>query len=294
MFRHRRTRCPRSQLLIFGHLLFKIKFMQLNLKNPVVFLDLETTGIDIVKDRIVEIALLKIKPDGTEEEVLHRVNPERPISAEATRIHGITNEDVASEPTFKEVAKNLAKFLEGCDLAGFNSNRFDIPLLAEEFLRADVDIDFKKRKFIDVQAIFHKMEKRTLEAAYKFYCNKPLIGAHSALADTKATYEVLKAQLDTYREVEYEDKRGQKSMPIVNDVEKLSEFSSYDRNVDFAGRIVLNEDGVEVFNFGKNRGVPVEKILEEQPGYFGWIMNSDFPLYTKRVLTQIKLRMMEK
>mgnify|MGYP001035149225 CR=1 FL=1 len=268
--------------------------MQLNLKNPVVFLDLETTGIDIVKDRIVEIALLKVRPDGSEEEMLQRVNPEKQISAEATRVHGITNEDVASEPTFKEVAKNLAKFLEGADLAGFNSNRFDIPLLAEEFLRVDVDIDFKKRKFIDVQAIFHKMEKRTLAAAYKFYCDKPLVDAHSAMADTKATYDVLKAQLDTYREVEYEDNRGNKSIPIVNEVEKLSEFSSYDQNVDFAGRIVLNEDGVEVFNFGKNKGVPVEKVLEEQPGYFGWIMNSDFPLYTKRVLTQIKLRMMEK
>ncbi len=268
--------------------------MQLNLKNPVVFLDLETTGIDIVKDRIVEIALLKVSTDGNEEELLKRINPQMPISEEATRVHGITNDDVAHEPTFKEVAKNLARFLEGCDLAGFNSNRFDIPLLAEEFLRADVDIDFKKRKFIDVQAIFHKMEKRTLEAAYKFYCNKPLVDAHSALADTRATYEVLKAQLDTYKEVEYEDKRGKKSLPIVNDVESLSEFSSYDRNVDFAGRIVLNDKGVEIFNFGKNKGVPVEKVLLEQPGYFGWIMNSEFPLYTKKVLTQIKLRMMEK
>lgn len=268
--------------------------MLLNLKNPVVFLDLETTGMDIVKDRIVEIALLKIHPDGREEELLHRLNPEMPISREATRIHGITNEDVAAKPAFKGVAKNLAKFIEGCDLAGFNSNRFDIPLLAEEFLRADVDIDLKKRKFIDVQAIFHKMEKRTLAAAYLFYCKKPLIDAHSALADTRATYEVLKAQLDTYRDVEYEDNRGNACVPIVNDVEKLSEFSAYDRNVDFAGRIIYNEKGVEVFNFGKNKGMPVEQVLAEQPGYFGWIINGDFPLYTKRVLTQIKLRMMVK
>ena len=268
--------------------------MQLKLKNPVVFLDLETTGIDIVKDRIVEIALLKVHLDGTEEELLHRVNPEMPISAEATRVHGITNEDVASEPTFKEVAKKLAKYIEGCDLAGFNSNRFDIPLLAEEFLRADVDIDLKKRKFIDVQAIFHKMEKRTLAAAFLFYCKKPLTDAHSALADTRATYEVLKAQLDTYRGVEYEDNHGKTSIPIENDVEKLSEFSAYDRNVDFVGRIVYDENGVEVFNFGKNKGVPVEKVLQEQPGYFGWIMNSEFPLYTKKVLTQIKLRMLGK
>ncbi|SHE95888.1 DNA polymerase-3 subunit epsilon [Mariniphaga anaerophila] len=268
--------------------------MQLNLKNPVVFFDLETTGIDIAKDRIVEIALLKVQLDGSEEEVLQRINPEIPISEEATRVHGITNEDVANEPTFKEVAKRLAKFIEGCDLGGFNSNRFDIPLLAEEFIRADVDIDLKKRKFIDVQAIFHKMEKRTLAAAYKFYCDKDLIDAHSAMADTKATYNVLKAQLDKYQGVEYEDNRGKVSTPVVNDMEKLSEFSAYDRNVDFLGRIVYNDKGVEVFNFGKNKGVPVTKVLEEQPGYFGWIMNGDFPLYTKKVLTQIKLRMMEK
>lgn len=268
--------------------------MQLNLKNPVVFLDLETTGINIVTDRIVEIALLKINLDGTEEEKLLRINPEMPIPEEASSIHGIYDEDVKDAPTFKEVAKTLAKFLEGCDLAGFNSNRFDIPLLAEEFLRAEIDIDFKKRKFIDVQAIFHKMEKRTLEAAYKFYCNKPLIDAHSAMADTKATYEVLKSQLDMYQGVEYEEKSGRKIVPILNDVEKLSEFSSYDRNVDFVGRIVYDENGVEVFNFGKNKGIPVEKVLEEQPGYFGWIINSEFPLYTKKVLTQIKLRMMNK
>ena len=268
--------------------------MLLNLKNPVVFLDLETTGMDIVKDRIVEIALLKIHLDGREEELLHRLNPEIPISEEATRIHGITNDDVANEPTFKTVAKTLARFIEGCDLGGFNSNRFDIPLLAEEFLRANVDIDMKKRKFIDVQAIFHKMEKRTLAAAYLFYCQKPLTNAHSALADTRATYEVLQAQLNTYKNVEYEDAKGNKCVPIVNDVEKLSEFSAYDRNVDFVGRIVYNEKGVEVFNFGKNKGVPVEKVLKEQPGYYGWMMNGEFPLYTKKVLTQIKLRMIEK
>lgn len=268
--------------------------MQLNLKNPIVFIDLETTGIDIVTDRIVEIAILKIHLDGSEEEKVQRVNPEMPISGEAVRIHGITNEDVAKEPVFKEIARNIAKFIEGCDLAGFNSNRFDIPLLAEEFLRADVDIDLKKRKFIDVQAIFHKMEKRTLEAAYKFYCGKQLVNAHSAVADTRATYEVLKAQLDIYKGVEFEDHNGVVSTPVVNDMEKLSDFSSYDRNVDFVGRIVYNDKGVEVFNFGKNKGVPVEKVLVEQPGYFGWIMSSEFPLYTKKVLTGIKLRMMEK
>ncbi len=268
--------------------------MQLQLKNPIVFLDLETTGINIVTDRIVEIALIKVNVDGTEEEKLLRINPEQPIPEEASLIHGIYDADVKDAPTFKSVAKELAKFIEGCDLGGFNSNRFDIPLLAEEFLRADVDIDMKKRRFIDVQAIFHKMEKRTLAAAYKFYCNQELVGAHSALADTKATYEVLKAQLDRYDGIEYEDVKGKRTTPIVNDIEKLSDFSSYDRNVDFVGRIVYDDNGVECFNFGKNKGIPVEKVLQEQPGYFGWILNSEFPLYTKKVLTQLKLRMMNK
>jgi DNA polymerase-3 subunit epsilon len=268
--------------------------MQLQIKNPVVFLDLETTGINIVTDRIVEIALIKVHVDGKEEEMLLRINPEMPIPLESSLIHGIYDKDVADAPTFKSVAKKLAKFIEGCDLGGFNSNRFDIPLLAEEFLRADVDIDLKKRKFIDVQAIFHKMEKRTLAAAYKFYCNQELVDAHSAMADTKATYEVLKAQLDRYKDVEFEDSKGKKSVPIVNDIDKLHEFSSYDRNVDFVGRIVYDENNVEVFNFGKNKGIPVEKVLQEQPGYFGWILNSEFPLYTKKVLTQLRLKMMSK
>ncbi|HKJ42258.1 MAG TPA: exonuclease domain-containing protein [Sunxiuqinia sp.] len=265
--------------------------MKLNLKNSLVFLDLETTGINIVTDRIVEIALLKIHPDGREEEKELRINPEMPIPEQVSLIHGIYDDDVKDEPTFKEVAKSLAKFLEGCDLAGFNSNRFDIPLLAEEFLRVGVDVEFKKHKFVDVQAIFHKMEKRTLAAAFKFYCHQVLEDAHSAMADTKATYDVLKAQLDVYEDVDYEDNRGKKSKPIQNDVSALSSFSAYDRNVDFVGRIVYDENGVEVFNFGKNKGVPVEKVLREQPGYFGWMMNSEFPLYTKKVLTAIKLRM---
>lgn len=268
--------------------------MDLKLKNPLVFLDLETTGINVASDRIVEIALLKVSPDGSEEEKVFRINPEMPIPESASRIHGIYDQDVKDAPPFREVAKTLAKFLEGCDLGGFNSNRFDIPLLAEEFLRADVDIDFKKRKFVDVQAIFHKMEKRTLTAAYKFYCNKELADAHNALADTRATYEVLKAQLDQYEGVGYEDNNGKVSYPIENDVEKLSQFSSYDRNVDYMGRIIYDENGVEVFNFGKNKGQSVEKVLREQPGYYGWILNGDFPLYTKKVLTRILLRMKEK
>jgi DNA polymerase III subunit epsilon len=265
--------------------------MKLNLKNPLVFLDIESTGINIASDRIVEIALLKIDLNGNEEEKIIRINPGIPIPEKARMIHGISDEDVKDAPVFKEVARNLSKFMEGCDLAGFNSNRFDIPLLAEEFLRAEVDIDFKKRKFIDVQAIFHKMEKRTLAAAFKFYCNQELINAHSAIADTRATYEVLKSQLDLYQDVVYEDLNGRNSKPVVNDVERLSEFSCYDRNVDYVGRIILDDNGLEVFNFGKNKGIPVEKVLREQPGYYGWMINGDFPLYTKKVLTQIKLRM---
>jgi DNA polymerase-3 subunit epsilon len=268
--------------------------MLLQLRNPVVFLDLETTGMNIATDRIVEIALLKVNIDGSEEEKQLRINPEMPIPAEVSQIHGIYDEDIKDAPTFRQVAKTLAKFIEGCDLGGFNSNRFDIPLLAEEFLRADVDIDLKKHKFIDVQAIFHKMEKRTLAAAYKFYCNTDLVDAHSAMADTRATYEVLKAQLDVYKDAVFEDGKGVKTVPIVNDVDKLSEFSSYDRNVDFVGRIVYDDNGVEVFNFGKNKGIPVEKVFREQPGYYGWMMESEFPLYTKKVLTKLRLKMMNK
>ena len=268
--------------------------MLLQLKKPIVFLDLETTGVNVVTDRIVELAFIKVNVDGSEQEKLMRINPGVHIPKETSEIHGIYDDDVKDEPTFKEVAKTLAKFIEGCDLAGFNSNRFDIPLLAEEFIRADIDVDMKKHKFIDVQAIFHKMEKRSLVAAYKFYCKKELINAHSAMADTKATYEVLKSQLDRYEGVEVEDKKGNKSEPIVNDIEILSEFSSLTRNVDFAGRIVYDDNGVETFNFGKNKGVSVEKVFREQAGYYGWMMNSEFPLYTKKVLTRLKLKLMNK
>ncbi len=266
--------------------------MELQLKNPIIFFDLETTGIDVSKDRIVEIALIKVHVNGSEETKEMRINPEMPIPAEASAVHGIFDEDVKDCPTFKEVAKNLAYFIEGCDLGGFNSNRFDIPLLAEEFLRVGVDVDLMKRKFVDVQTIFHKMEKRTLEAAYRFYCQEELVGAHGAMADARATYEVLKSQLDRYAGVDFKDQNEVISQPIINDVNALSAFSSFTQHVDFAGRIVLNEQGVEVFNFGKNKGIPVEKVLQEQPGYYAWMMDSDFPLYTKRVLTEIKLRML--
>lgn len=252
--------------------------MQLNLKNPLVFFDLETTGINITNDRVVEISYLKVKPDGSEESRTRRVNPQIPIPEQATAIHGITNEDVKDCPTFKEIAKSLAAQIEGCDLAGFNSNRFDIPMLAEEFLRAGVDIDLNRRKFIDVQTIFHKMEQRNLVAAYKFYCGKELMDAHSAESDTRATYEVLMSQLDRYPELE-------------NDVDALSKFSSFNRNVDFAGRMIYNENGEEVINFGKYKGSLVKNVLKKDQGYYGWIMQGDFPLNTKQKLTEIRLRL---
>ena len=251
--------------------------MQLNLKNPLVFFDLETTGIDIAKDRIVEISMVKVMPNGEEIVKTRRINPGMPIPPESTAIHGMTDEDVKDCPKFKEIAKSLAAQIEGCDLAGFNSNRFDIPMLAEEFLRAGVDVDLNRRKFIDVQTIFHKMEQRNLTAAYKFYCNKDLANAHSAEADTMATYEVLKAQLDRYPELE-------------NDVNFLSKYSSFTNNVDFAGRMVYNEKGQEVINFGKYKGRVVEEVLKSDPSYYAWIMNGDFPLNTKKMLTEIRLR----
>ena len=252
--------------------------MKLNLKNPLVFFDLETTGTNINTDRIVEICYLKIYPNGNEESKTLRINPDMHIPQEASAIHGIYDEDVKDCPTFKDVAKKIAADIEGCDLAGFNSNRFDIPVLAEEFLRAEVDIDLMKRKFVDVQVIYHKLEQRTLSAAYKFYCDKNLEDAHTAEADTRATYEVLKAQLDRYPEV------------LENDVTFLSNYSCYTKNVDFAGRIVYNDQGVEVFNFGKYKGISVKEILQKDPGYYSWILQGDFTLNTKNVLTKIRLR----
>jgi DNA polymerase-3 subunit epsilon len=251
--------------------------MKLKLRNPLIFFDLETTGISISNDRIVEISYLKIYPNGDEESKTIKVNPAIPISKEATEIHGITDEDVKDAPTFNEVAKTLAKTMEGCDLAGYNSNKFDIPLLAEEFIRAEVDIDLKKRKFVDVQVIFHKKEQRTLSAAYKFYCNKELEHAHSAEFDTRATYEILQAQFQKYPD-------------LPDEIDKLAEYSSHNRNVDFAGRIVYDEQGEEIFNFGKYKGQKVEDVFNNDPAYYSWMMNSDFPIYTKKILTSIKLR----
>jgi DNA polymerase-3 subunit epsilon len=252
--------------------------MELSLRNPIVFLDLETTGIDTSRDRIVEISLMKISPDGSEEMKTRRINPEMHIPEAATAVHHISDEDVKDCPTFAQIAKSLAAFIEGCDFAGYNSNKFDIPVLAEEFLRAGLDIDLKKRKMVDVQNIFHKMEQRTLVAAYKFYCGKELEGAHSAEADTRATYEVLKSQLDRYPD------------DLANDIAALAEFSERDKAADYAGRVIYDADGVEVFSFGKHKGRSVAEVFREEPSYYTWMMNGDFPAYTKKVITEIRLR----
>lgn len=252
--------------------------MNLNLKNPLIFFDLETTGVNITHDKIVEISYIKVFPNGTEEEKTIRINPGRHIPEEASAIHHITDDDVKDAPLFKDVAKSLSKVFEGCDIAGFNSNRFDVPLLVEEFLNAGIVVDFSKRKFVDVQTIFHKMEQRTLVAAYKFYCDKDLTEAHSANADTRATYEVLKAQLDRYSS-------------LKNDVDYLSDFSSQKKNVDLMGRIVYNDNREEVFNFGKYKGMRVRDVLMKDLGYYSWMMQGDFAQDTKRVLTNIKLSM---
>ncbi|MFD2891556.1 exonuclease domain-containing protein [Flavobacterium chuncheonense] len=251
--------------------------MELKLNRPICFFDLETTGIDVARDRIVEISVFKVYPNGNKESKTWLVNPTIPIPPQTTAVHGITDEKVANEPTFAELASQVYNMIKDADLAGFNSDRFDIPLLAEEMLRAGVDFDMKNRVSVDVQTIFHKKEERTLSAAYKFYCKESLENAHSAEADTMATYEILKAQLERYEDLE-------------NDIKALSEFTTRKKSVDFAGFIALNKEGQEIFSFGKHKGALVEEVLEKEPGYFGWIQNADFPLYTKKVLTAIKLR----
>ncbi|WP_297796618.1 3'-5' exonuclease [uncultured Eudoraea sp.] len=250
--------------------------MQLKLSKPICFFDLETTGTNVARDRIVEISILKVYPNGNKESKTWLVNPQMTIPDEVVAIHGISNEKVANEPSFKDLSREIYNMIKDCDLAGFNSDRFDIPLLAEEMLRSEIDFDLKNMLSVDVQTIFHKMEKRTLEAAYKFYCDKDLNNAHSAEADTIATYEVLLSQLERYPELE-------------NNIKKLSEFSRRKQSVDFAGFIIRDENGEEIFSFGKHKGKKVLEVLDQEPGYFGWILNADFPLYTKKVLTQIKL-----
>ena len=252
--------------------------MKLKLSRPIVFFDIEATGLNVATDRIVEICFIKVHPNGNEEAQTLRFNPGIAISPEASAVNGIYNEDVEDCPFFKEKAKELANIFQGCDIAGFNSNVFDIPLLVEEFIRAGVDFDITKSKFVDVQTIYHKMEKRNLSAAYKFYCNKDLENAHTAFADTQATYEVLQAQLDTYKD------------DLVNDVNFLADFSRRNNNVDLAGRIIYNEQGIETINFGKYRGRPVAEVLRRDPGYFSWIMQGDFTQNTKQAFMRIRLR----
>ena len=254
--------------------------MKLSLRRPIIFFDLETTGTDTSNDRIVEISMVKVAPDGEKTIKTRRINPQMPIPAEATAVHHITDEDVKDCPTFKQIARSLKQCMEGCDFGGFNSNRFDLPVLAEEFLRAGVDIDLHNRKYVDVQNIFHKKEERTLVAAYRFYCNKDLEAAHSAEADTLATYEVLLSQLERYSDLE-------------NNIDFLADYSSRAKYADFAGRIGYNEAGEEIFTFGKYRDQSVAEVFKKEPSYYEWMMKGDFPQYTKKVITEIKLRSKE-
>ncbi|MBO4332967.1 MAG: ribonuclease H-like domain-containing protein [Paludibacteraceae bacterium] len=249
--------------------------MKLNLTRPLVFFDLETTGVNVGKDRIIEISFVKVYPNGDEDIKTRRINPEMHIPESSSAIHGIKDEDVKECPTFKEIAEQLKNELADCDIAGYNSNKFDVPLLAEEFYRAGVEVDLHDRKFVDVQTIFYKKEPRTLTAAYKFYCDADLIGAHGATADTKATYEVLKAQLDRYSDIE-------------NNIDFLSEYTSFTKNVDFAGAMVYNDQHEPVFNFGKHKGKKVTDVLKVEPSYYGWMMQNDFSHDTKAILTKIK------
>ena len=267
--------------------------MNLNLQRPIVFFDLETTGLQIGSAHIVQISLIKVHPDGHEEQRTEYVRPVDnngntvPIPPETTEIHGITNEMVANSPTFKELSQSLYSFIGNADLAGYNSNKFDIPLLVEEFLRAGVDFDIKNRNMVDVQNIFHKMEQRTLIAAYKFYCGKNLKDAHSADADTRATYEVLKAQLDRYDGVDYTDSDGNVSQPVVNDVAKLAKFSTNQAWADLAGYLGYDRQHNIVFNFGKHKGCTLKSVFIKEPSYYSWIQDADFPLSTKKVVAQV-------
>lgn len=264
--------------------------MKLNLKRPLAFFDLETTGTNIGADRIVEISVIKLNPDGSEEVMTWRVHPGIPIPLESSLVHGIYDEDIKDEKRFQDLANHVAEFIGNADLAGYNSNKFDIPMLMEEFLRAGVMFDLENRYFVDVQNIFHQMEQRTLKAAYKFYCEKDIINAHSAEADTRATMEVLIAQVERYVDTEFEDKKGNRSKPVVGDVEALHKFTNLSRPVDFAGRMVYNEEGEELINFGKHKGKRVEDVLNVEPSYYSWMMQGDFPLYTKRKLEEIYKR----
>jgi DNA polymerase-3 subunit epsilon len=264
--------------------------IQLNLKKPIIFFDLEATGVNVSSDRIVEICALKINPDQTQELRTKRINPTIPIPLEASLIHGIYDEDVKNEPSFKAIAKSLYDFIGNADLAGYNSNKYDVPLLIEEFARAGIDFNLENRRLVDVQNIFHQMEQRTLSAAYKFYCGKEHVGAHGAEADVIATYEVLLAQVEKYQDAEYKDKSGNISKPVQNDIQALSVFTTNSDWADFAGRIAFDKDGKEIFNFGKHKGKRVEDVFKAEPSYYDWMMNGDFTTSTKRVIEKIKTR----
>lgn len=254
---------------------------KLNLTRPLIFFDLETTGTSVTHDRIVELSYIKIYPDGREERKARRINPEMHIPEASTAVHHITDEDVKDEPTFKNISKSLFEIFDGCDIAGYNSNKFDVPLLMEEFARCNLNFDVSNRHFIDVQNIFHKMEQRTLVAAYKFYCGRELDNAHSAQADTQATYEVLLGQLAKYDTLE-------------NNVESLAKFSSVGRNLDLAARIVLDDNDEPIFNFGKHKGKKVKDVLKKEPSFFDWVMQGDFQKNTKDVLMQLKYKYSQK
>lgn len=266
--------------------------MNLNFARPIAFIDLETTGVDVATDRIVEIAIIKLFPDDSMEKYEFRVNPTIPIPKSSSLIHGIYDADVAHEQTFEEQSKKLFKILFDCDLAGYNSNKFDIPLLAEEFLRVGIDFDISEKNMIDVQNIFHKLERRTLAAGYRFYTGKVLNNAHNAMADTEATLEIFRAQMDRYLGKTLEDDQGNEMIPFDNDITSIHEFSKAQNCVDLMGRIVYNEAGEEVFNFGKYKGRSVVDVFKKDPGYYSWMMNGDFPMYTKKVLKQLKEKML--
>lgn len=274
--------------------------MKLNLTKPIIFFDLETTGVQVGHDHVIEICLHRVMPDGTTDTRVERIRPVDQeghtvhIPEQTTAVHGITDADVADKPTFKELAPSLIDYIGDADLAGYNSNKFDVPLLVEEFLRVGYDFDLSKRRLVDVQNIFHQMEQRTLVAAYKFYCGKDLEHAHSAAADTIATYEVLQAQLDRYKGVDFKDRFGHVSQPVVNDIAALSNFTSNSQWADLVGHIGYDAHHHEVFNFGKHKGESVERVFEQEPSYYDWMMKSDFPLSTKKVITDIWQRRKQK
>ena len=266
--------------------------MQLNLTRPLVFFDLETTGVNVGTDKIVEISMLKVMPDQTTVLRTELINPGIPIPPEVSKIHGIYDKDVADKPTFEKIASSINDFLKGCDLSGYNLLKFDVPLLVEEFLRIGLDFDLRGIQILDVQNIFHRMEPRNLRAAYKFYCHQPLENAHTAEADTIATYKILQSQLDLYKETPYIDDEENEYFPIKNNVADLAHFSTNGRNVDLMGHIVFNENDQEVFNFGKHKGKTVEYVFSIEPNYYDWMMKADFPLYTKKIIHSIRLRML--